>query len=48
MQLPPPLEAELRRLGVGVHKQQPVQQKPVERDFTYKMPVLDENGEPDF
>ena len=47
MKLPPPLEAELKRLGVVVREQDVVQQ-PVKRDFTYKMPVLDENGEPDF
>jgi len=47
MQLPPSLEAELKRLGVVVREQDVVQQ-PVKRDFTFKTPVFDEDGQPNF
>ena len=43
--LPPHIEIYLRELGVIIPKQpEPV----VVRDFSFKMPILDENGEPDF
>lgn len=48
MKLPPPLEAELRRLGVGVPKQQTAEQKPVQREIPPKQSFVDENGEPTF
>ena len=43
--LPPVLEHWLNQ--VGIRKPLP-QQKPVERDFSFKTPIFDENGEPNF
>ena len=41
--LPNTLEAELKAMGIMlVEPEEPR----VERDFTFKMPLLDENGEP--
>ena len=48
MKLPPSLEAELKRLGVVVREQDVVQQPKVIREYKFRMPNLDENGEPDF
>lgn len=43
--LPPHIEIYLKELGVIIpQKSEPV----VVRDFSFKMPILDENGEPDF
>lgn len=43
--LPPHIEIYLNELGVIIPKQpEPV----VVKDFSFKMPILDENGEPDF
>ena len=48
MKLPTPLEAELKRLGVFVPEKEVVQQPEVIREYKFRMPTLDENGEPDF
>lgn len=45
--LPNTLEAELKAMGImPVEPEEP--EPKVVRDFTFKMPTLDENGEPDF
>jgi hypothetical protein len=48
MQLPPSLEQQLEQLGVVVREQDVVQQPKVIREYKFRMPTLDENGEPDF
>jgi hypothetical protein len=48
MKLPPPLEAELKKLGVILTEQDVVEKPKVERDYKFRRPNLDENGEPDF
>ncbi len=52
MQLPSFLEQQLEQLGVFFPEpdvvQQPVQQPKVTREYKFRMPNLDKNGEPDF
>ena len=48
MQLPSSLEQQLEQLGVVVREQDVVQQPKVTREYKFRMPNLDENGEPDF
>lgn len=48
MQLPPSLEQQLEQLGVVVREQDVVQQPKVIREYKFRMPNLDKNGEPDF
>ena len=44
--IPNTLEAELNLLGL-IPPRKPENEKPkVERDYTFKMPTLDENGDP--
>jgi len=44
--LPNSLEVELNLLGL-IPPREPENEKPkVERDYTFKMPTLDENGDP--
>ena len=43
--LPPVLEHWLNQ--VGIRKPLP-KQNPIERDFSFKTPIFDENGEPNF
>lgn len=44
--LPMGLEHELRQMGILPVEEE--QEPKIERDFTFKMPELDENGEPPF
>ena len=48
MHLPSFLEQQLEQLGVIVHEQDVVQQPKVIREYKFRMPNLDKNGEPDF
>ena len=48
MQLPSSLEQQLEQLGVVVREQDFVQQPKVIREYKFRMPNLDKNGEPDF
>jgi|TARA_B100000768_G_scaffold162282_1_gene162828 hypothetical protein len=41
-------EAELRRLGVIPLEEEEPRPKPEPREYKFRMPVLDEHGEPDF
>jgi hypothetical protein len=41
-------EAELRRLGVIPLEKEEPRPKPEPREYKFRMPVLDEHGEPDF
>jgi hypothetical protein len=48
MQLPSSLEQQLEQLGVVVLEQDVVQQPKVIREYKFRMPNLNQNGEPDF
>lgn len=48
MKLPPSLEQQLEQLGVVVREQDVVQQPKVIREYKFRMPSFDKNGEPDF
>jgi hypothetical protein len=47
MKLPPSLEHELSQLGVRP-TQQPAAEKKPERNYEFRKPELDANGEPNF
>lgn len=44
-QLPPVLEHWLDQMGI---RKPLTQQKPIKRDFSFKTPIFDEDGEPNF
>ena len=48
MKLPSSLEQQLEQLGVVVLEQDVVQQPKVIREYKFRMPNLNKNGEPDF
>lgn len=50
-EIPLSMAHELRELGLiplGADKTDLTETKPVERNYEFRMPVFDENGEPDF
>lgn len=46
--IPDELRQHLELIGARADVSKPQEKPEVERDFTFKMPNFDENGEPDF